>query len=258
MNLDIHAGIVVIVLLLILVAVLTFIRGYRSYREANSMQFFNKKRIRRQTAVLIILLSILILIFTFGVATMAEPLIYRVYIPSPTPTLTPTVTLTPTITLTPTLTPIPTATPVPLYTPTPLLSIIISSQFTSDTTPNPDAVFSPLTFSKKINKNYQAVNPNDVFAAPIDTLYATFSYDSMTRNSQWTALWFREGELICMESIPWNGASGGYGYTECKLNADRWQPGNYSVQIFVGETWKQTGTFRVSGESDQESTAVAE
>ncbi|HAF62099.1 MAG TPA: hypothetical protein DCK95_07225, partial [Anaerolineaceae bacterium] len=66
---------------------------------------------------------------------------------------------------------------------------------------------------------------------------------------QWTALWFREGELICMETLPWNGGSGGYGYSECQQDADKWQPGNYSVQIFVGETWKQTGTFRIVGNS---------
>ncbi len=252
MNLDIHAGVVVIVLLLVLVAAATFIRGYRSYREANSMLFFNKKRVRKQTAVLIILCGILILVFAVNIGIFVEPLIYQVYIPSPTPTLTPTVTLTPTITLTPTLTPIPTATPVPLYTPTPFLSVIISSQFTSETTPNADAIFSPLVFSKKIDANYQAVDPGDVFAPPIETMYATFSYDSMTRNAQWTALWFREGELICMETIPWNGASGGYGYTECKLDADKWQPGNYSVQIFVGETWKQTGIFHISGTGDEE------
>ena len=252
MNLDIHAGIVAIVLLLILVAIATFIRGYRNYREANEMQFFSKKRVRKQTAVLIILFSILILIFTFSVAVFAEPLIYQVYIPSPTPTLTPTVTLTPTITLTPTLTPIPTATPIPLYTPTPFLSVIISSQFTSETTPNADAIFSPLTFSKKIDSNYQAVDAAEVFAPPIEIIYATFSYDSMTRNAQWTALWFYEDELICMETIPWNGAAGGYGYTECAQDEDKWQPGNYSVQIFVGETWKQTSTFRISGEGDEE------
>jgi len=251
MNLDIHAGVTVIVLLLVLVAVLTFIRGYHHYREAHNMLFYNKRKVKKQSAVSVLLLGIIILGIAFSIATFAEPAIYSVYVPSPTVTLTPTITITPTITLTPTPTLVPTPTPVPLYTPTPILSIIISSQFTSETTPNPDAIFSPLVFSKNIDANYQAIEASDVFADPIEVMYATFSYDSMTRNAQWTALWFREGELICMETIPWNGASGGYGYTECQQEADQWQPGNYSVQIFVGETWKQTGTFRVSGGSEE-------
>jgi hypothetical protein len=78
-------------------------------------------------------------------------------------------------------------------------------------------------------------------------MYASFSYDGMKVGAQWTALWFYEGDLICMETLPWNGASGGYGYTECQQAEDKWQPGNYSVQIFVGEIWKQTGIFRVAG-----------
>jgi len=246
MNLDIHAGVVVIVLLLFVAAILTIVRGYRQFREGQRLQYFQKRRAQRKSTVFIMLFGCLILALAFLVSRFLEPAIYTVYVPSSTPTLTPTLTLTPTITDTPTPTLIPSATPIPLYTPTPLLSIIISSQFTSEVTPQPNAVFSPLSFSKKITKNYQAIDPAEVFTAPIDIMYATFTYDNMTRDAQWTALWFREGELICMESIPWNGASGGYGYTECKQVPEQWLPGNYSVQIFVGETWKQTGTFRIS------------
>jgi hypothetical protein len=252
MSLDIHAGVTVIVLLLALAAILIFVRGYIHYREAHNMSFFTKRKERNRSAFSIILIGILILGIALMVATFAEPAIYKVYIPSPTATLTPTITLTPSITLTPTPTFVPTATAVPLYTPTPILSIIISSQFTSETTPNPDAIFSALVFAKNLDVNYQPIEASDVFVAPIEVMYASFSYDGMTRNAQWTALWFREGELICMETLPWNGGSGGYGYTECQQDADQWQPGNYSVQIFVGETWKQTGTFRVSGDSGEE------
>jgi len=69
----------------------------------------------------------------------------------------------------------------------------------------------------------------------------------MTTNSQWTALWFRDGELVCFESFPWNGGSGGFGFTECTLPPSEWLPGEYEVQIFVGETWKVSGYFTVTG-----------
>lgn len=70
----------------------------------------------------------------------------------------------------------------------------------------------------------------------------------MVPGSQWTALWFRDGELIYYESIPWDGASGGYGFTDLDLPAEEWLPGFYEVQIFAGETWKSSGTFEVFGD----------
>ena len=252
MSLDIRAGITAIVIVLGIVAILTFARGYSHYREARNIRFFTKRKEKMVNAFSIFLLGVFILAFTLIFNSLAEPVIYRFYVPSPTATQTPTVTLTPTITLTPTTTPVPTETPIPLYTPTPFLSIIISSQFTSEITPNPDANFSPLTFAKNLDDELQPIESSEVFEAPINVMYAAFSYTGMSVGSQWTALWFREGELICMESLPWNGSSGGYGYTECQQDADKWRPGNYSVQIFVGETWKQTGAFRVAGNGAEE------
>jgi len=70
----------------------------------------------------------------------------------------------------------------------------------------------------------------------------------MIRGSQWTALWFRDSELIDFETLPWDGESGGYGFTETKLLPEEWLPGIYEVRIFVGETWKVSGSFEVIGD----------
>jgi hypothetical protein len=48
-----------------------------------------------------------------------------------------------------------------------------------------------------------------------------------------------------MESMPWEGPTGGYGYTEC--TPDEWLPGDYEVRMFVGEAWKVTSSFTVTG-----------
>ena len=53
--------------------------------------------------------------------------------------------------------------------------------------------------------------------------------------------------LVFAESYPWAGGSGGYGYTDWNPSASDWLPGNYEVQLFVGDHWWQSGRFKVTG-----------
>ena len=76
---------------------------------------------------------------------------------------------------------------------------------------------------------------------------AVFTYDGMSANVQWTALWFRDGELVHFETIPWDGETGGFGFTEWEAPAEDWLPGTYEVQIFVGLDWKVVGQFLLQG-----------
>ena len=79
-------------------------------------------------------------------------------------------------------------------------------------------------------------------------MFGVFTYDQMLPGAQWTALWFREGELVHYETKPWDGASGGYGYTDCTDPVGGWLAGTYEVQIFVGTDWKVVGRFIVQGD----------
>ncbi|HET9590390.1 MAG TPA: hypothetical protein VFO91_16505 [Anaerolineales bacterium] len=76
-----------------------------------------------------------------------------------------------------------------------------------------------------------------------------FTYDQMTPGAQWTALWYREGELVHYETLPWNGETGGFGFTEWEAPASEWLPGVYEVQIFVGLELKVIGQFVVQGDA---------
>jgi hypothetical protein len=124
----------------------------------------------------------------------------------------------------------------------------VEVQFTSVVTPNPEAVFSALQFSRALDENFLPIEPNTVFENPIDHLYAQFTYDLMTTQAQWTALWFREGELVHFETKPWDGGTGGIGYTDWEASPENWLPGEYSVHIFVGLAWKVSGQFTVEGD----------
>jgi hypothetical protein len=137
----------------------------------------------------------------------------------------------------------------PTITPTPRVPLAIENEFTSQVTPNPAAIFSPLVFTQEIDENFMPVNPGEVFQNPVGHLYAQFSYDQMTPGAQWTALWYYGSELIHYETKPWDGGTGGFGYTDWNPEPHLWQPGEYEIQIFVGFEWKTSGRFIVEGDA---------
>lgn len=248
MNLDIQTAVRTIFFLLLIATGLMVLSAVRSFREASRLKFFLKKRELLSRAWKMVFYSLLIVSMAFLINNFAEPVTYRVFSPSSTASLTPTTTLSPTASLTFTATIPPTETITPEFTPTPIMPAVISQEFTSDVAPNPEAVFSPLVFARRITDDNLPIDPAEGFQNPIEEIYATFSFDKMTPGSQWTALWFREGELIFYETKPWNGASGGFGYSDCLITSDQWLPGDYEVQLFVGELWKKSGTFSVIGD----------
>lgn len=222
---------------------------YRNINSAQRMPFFQKRRKIQMKTIRLILLAV----FFFGVSIyfnqFAEPAIYLIFPPSPTITLTPTITNTPTITLTSTITLTPTITFTPAISPTPFLPESIQVLIESTVVPNSEVAFSPLQFSKEIDEEIQPINPQEEFDQPITTLYATFSYVNMKTGDQWSSLWYRlsDSKLICYETKPWDGGTGGYGYSDCSLDSSEWQPGIYEVQFFVGYDWKVSGRFSVIG-----------
>ena len=247
MNLDIATTVRVFFVLLLLLSALFFYRAWRGFQEAKRLYFFIKRQQLLKQMWMLIFIGLIIIVFAFSVNRFTEPIVYRFFLPSPTLTYTPTNSLTPTITQTPTISPTPTMTYTPRFTPTPVLPAVISEGFRSTVTPNPKAVFSQVTFSRKLDGYLRPLKPEQSFENPIITLFGSFSFDRMNIGSQWTALWFRDGELIAYESYPWNFASGGFGFTESNLSPEEWLPGIYEVQIYVGNIWKVSGSFVVVG-----------
>jgi len=249
MNIDIQTTVTIIFILLMFAGSWILFTAFRSFREARRLRFFLKRRKILGRAWQLVFYAALIITAAFLVNSYVEPITYQVFEPSPTVTLTPTMTLTPTITQTATITQVPTMTETPEFTPTPIMPAVISEGFTSEVTPNPESIFSVLTFARRLTGEYLPIDPNVRFDQPNTTIYGSFSYDKMVPGTQWSALWFRDGELIDYESFPWDGASGGYNrYTDITLPSEEWLPGFYEVQMFVGDTWKRSGYFEIFGD----------
>jgi hypothetical protein len=92
----------------------------------------------------------------------------------------------------------------------------------------------------------QIVDPTETFVQPTGRLYAAFSYDFLEDGVRWTAIWYRGDEIVCLETQPWEGGTGGFGFTECEPELG-WDADEYEIQLFVGETWKISGRFEVLG-----------
>jgi len=250
---NIHSGVIVAAILVAIAAVFVVRASIRSMQSARQFSFYKAHKQRNASALRLFIFALLL----FGCAALipiyGEPLLYAYYPPSPTPSLTPTITLTPTLTLIPTVTGTPiitntsSVTGTPTLTTTPFVPNAVEALFTGILTPNPESVFTEIQFSTKFDKG-EAINPKTSFKLPITTMYGGFDYNFTIPDTQWTALWYRDGKLISFETKPWDGGTGGIGgYTECSNPDGGWQVGNYEVQIFMVHELRKVGHFVVLG-----------
>jgi hypothetical protein len=238
--------------LLILGTILGLVFGVVQIRSARRLPYFllRKERVARGWKWVLtglVLAAVALLSGFFGHEAM-----YAMVPPTPsvtptqTITLTPTITETSTITLTPTISATPTITATPTATGTPVLPQAISVLVRSTVTPPAEAAFSPIDVATRLRENNQAINPSDDFENPLGRLYGAFTYNNLVDGVQWAALWYREGEIVCIENQTWTDGTGGFGYTECQPRV--WLPGDYEIQMFLGERWMVSKHFTVVGE----------
>ena len=228
--------------------------GLRLIQSARRLTFYRLRRQRNRSGWRLFILGIFLLALSIWLGRFGEPIAYQYFPPSPTISLTPTITpipsitLTPTITLSPTITNTPSVTDTPTPTSTPFVPPAIEALFSGVVTPNPDAVFSPLQFST-VYENYECVVPATVFINPVRSMTACFSYNNMQDGVQWTAIWYRDGELVHFETLPWDGGTGGIGFSEWNPSPEEWLPGTYTIVLFVGLERQTSGQFIVNGEA---------
>jgi hypothetical protein len=252
--LDIKSFMQTAVWILFIASGVSFFGGMRRIRKARDVGFFSIKRVHISKGYQSIFLSFFFLFIAIILRNFGEPFVYNyipitnTLVPTATVTLTPSITVAPTITLTPsiTLTPAESYTPSPTFTPN--IPAAIEVQFSGGIEPPAEAAFSPIIFSEEIDALYRPVRPDTTFTNPIDKIYANYSYAQIVNGVQWTALWYREGELVYFETSAWDGGSGGYGYSDWHPNSSEWLPGNYIVHIFLGLEIKVSANFIVVGD----------
>lgn len=155
--------------------------------------------------------------------------------------------LTPTRTASATPTASRTVIPTTSSTPTPHLPLSLEIMVVSSVTPQANAVITDVRFSDRLIDMLPVGNILE-WENPVYRIYASYEYSHMTYGAQFTALWFRNSELVYFESGPWETGGHGRGYSKWEPAPHEWHPGEYEVQFFVGTVWKATGYFTVTGE----------
>lgn len=232
---------------------ISLLAGVTTGREAQRLPFY---ALRRQALVRATRYFVVAAVFGFmaliawlvgpqalhvGVAEIAVPTATRTATRTATLTLSPTASHTPTVTRTsgpPTLTFTPSRTPT--ETGTPRLPLFIVTPIISPTiTPPAEAVAGPISITPIFD--YPAQRASDYFDPTGKTLYAVFEYNNFAKGMQWSAVWYRDAAPIFIETLPWDGETGGWGYSELAL--DSWPVGTYEVRIFAGDRWLRSTTF---------------
>jgi hypothetical protein len=250
MNGSLDATLAYVVAGLSLAMLLTIWLGWRGLRSAQRLPFFTLRHRRVGESWRLILLGFALGAFGLVTRLFGKQVAFVFITPTPTTPPTATATLTPTITPTPSttptasVTPTASATPTPTITPTPEVPEALTVLFRETITPRPEAVFSEIELARRIDSLNRAVSPQASFENPIEILYGAFTYDFLDDGVRWTAIWYRGSSIICSETKPWDGGTGGYGYTECSPR-DGYMPGDYEVQMFLGESWVVSARFSV-------------
>ena len=133
-------------------------------------------------------------------------------------------------------------------TATPHLPLSLEIMVISSVTPQASANISDIRFTENLDSGVYPVGNRNEWVNPLSRMYASFVYSHMTYGAQFTALWFRNGELVFFESGLWKAGGRGRASSKWEPAPHEWHPGEYEVQFFVGTEWKATGRFSVSGE----------
>jgi len=248
MNLDIDTTFKVILVLLGIGVIASLIMAFKSLNAARTLKFYRKRQDLLEYGWRLIFFAFMMVGIGFVFYRFGEPVAYHYFPPSPTITRTPTITTTPTITLTLQNSLTPTITETLAQTYTPMLPTEVMATVLTPVGPDTAAIFSPIQFATEVDEDGLIINTTDTFTLPITTLFAGYTFDKMTAGVRWTAVWLYEGQYLCAESQIWLFSTGGAGYSDyCnqKITPDMWKPGNYEVQIFIGQTWKTSGRFIV-------------
>lgn len=220
--------------------------GWGRVRGSRGLRFYSLRRQRVASGWQLMVAGVALGLLAILLGVHGRPVVYLVFPPTPSLTPSPTIPPTPTLTRTPTITFTPKATSTPTETPTPVLPEPLLVTFRETITPNSAAALSPISVATRMDRFNRPLDARQEFFQPPRRLFGTFTYDGLQDGLRWTAIWRRGDTILCVESKPWDGGTGGYGYTECEAEGG-WVPGEHEVQMFLGETWQVSTRFLVLG-----------
>lgn len=164
--------------------------------------------------------------------------------PSPTSTATPQpATPTPTETAAPpTATPTNTSTPEP-PTPTPTSVLgALKDAATGPWRPAPaDAKIGPIQFAGQITPDLDPVDPKEVFPANVKTIYAVFPFSGMSKDLDFTIVWYKNGAELARREGQWEWGAKASSYTFLTARGE----GLYKLELYVHDSIMASKLFEI-------------
>ena len=103
-----------------------------------------------------------------------------------------------------------------------------------------------ISFSTKIDDDYLAVDPTNIFAVGSYTVYATFSYDGMEDGMVWSWVWRHNGEVVEGGNEVWEYGQDGPGYIYYNPE-NGFRAGLYTLEVWVNGELFMRSNMRMTG-----------
>ncbi|WP_420641346.1 hypothetical protein [Candidatus Leptofilum sp.] len=103
-----------------------------------------------------------------------------------------------------------------------------------------------ISFSTKINDDYEAVDATNIFAVGSYTVYATFSYDGMADGMVWSWVWRHDGEVVAGGNEYWEHGTDGPGYIFYNPE-EGFRAGEYTLEVWVNGEQLTRSNLRMTG-----------
>jgi len=106
--------------------------------------------------------------------------------------------------------------------------------------------FSNIVFSQDVTAQGEPIEPSILFPAGIPRLVATFEYENMTKNLDWTRTWYVNGEQALTKTEKW--AEAASGRTQFELTQQQGLPaGDWRFQLSIQGKPVAVADFTVAG-----------
>ena len=105
--------------------------------------------------------------------------------------------------------------------------------------------FGAVTFDQGLDDQGQPVNPGQTFPAGVKNIDAVFDYSGMNPDTEYTATWFLGNRKLQAQTYVWDQAAQGTGARVSLADTRGLKPGQYRLQITIGDKPLQAGSFEV-------------
>lgn len=256
---------------LLVLGLILMAAGMQGIGAARTLSYFRLRRERMVHAWTQVLLGIGLAILAGLVWLLGRPLVVSVANPSPTapaaprtPTPSPTIRPLFTASLTETLglpagssnedlfnlLASPAASPTPVATRDPDATPVYPAERITPpgpltVTPLPNAVAGVIRLTTQNECTNRTLEGQTTFQPNTGPIYALFDFNNWIANAMWTEVWYFNDTIIHIQSYYWQGSTGGCAFVDYDNDGQPWRPGDYEVQVWMGNTWMERARFSI-------------